>query len=224
MSIPNSFNPMGTLQGGRPSGYVTRNLVYWLDCAAESDGAVTHLTEWVSERRIELTSTAGVVISDGVAQGSFSIPYGDFERRADYAVELVASSLETGRVGVGVWNIHYEGGYRTYVYSLGLFNKLVYCSPPEHTVDMVLHKRYSLPQGKVGRLITVTADEMTATPQIDGNVLTETTVDGYGMSSLLNSSGVFAALRIYSSPLTDAEKAQNLARDAERWDKTKIWI
>lgn len=222
MSIPVSIDPLGTL-GGRPSGYVTRNLVYWLDCAAERDGTVTHLTEWVSGRRIELTSTTGVVISDGVAQGSFSIPYGDFERRADYAVELVASSLETGTVTVGAWNIYHNDTYNTNIYSLGLRDKLVMCGMSRN-LSYVNHYRYVLPNDKVGRLITVTADEMNAVPKIDGNVLTLTSDQGIGSSNLCYSSGVFSALRIYSAPLTDAEKALNLARDAERWDKTKNWI
>lgn len=222
MSIPTPFNPMGTL-GGRPSGYVTRNLVYWLDCAAEREGAVTHLTDWVSGRRVALNSSTGVVISDGVAQGSFSIPYGDFERRADYAVELVASSLETNTVAVGAWHIYHNETHNVNIYSLSLRDKLVYCGMSRN-LSYVNHYRYVLPVDKVGRLITVTADEMNAVPKIDGNVLTLTSDSGVGSNSLLYSSGVFAALRIYSAPLTDAEKAQNLARDAERWDKTKNWI
>lgn len=222
MSIPVTIDPLGTL-GGRPSGYVTRNLVYWLDCAAEREGAVTHLTEWVSGRRIELNSSDGVIISDGVAQGSFSIPYGDFERRADYAVELVASSLETNTVTVGAWNIYHNDAYDTNTFSLGLRDKLVYCGMAS-ILQSVSHKRYALTGDKIDRLITVSADEMNAVPLVDGNVLEERSMDGIGGRNMLSSSGVFAALRVYSAPLTEAEKAQNLACDARRWDKTKIWI
>lgn len=220
MSIPNPFRPVcGTLGGVSievPTGYVSPD-VFWLDARAQGDGLTTSMIDIVGMRRIAL-STGGLYIADGVARGDIYIDEAPHARNSNYAVELVfacnpganwrctaQADKGTGSsiypmFGTESWTSVQECGF------VGVNNTNMMC------VQSIFTTKKIITMCCQGNLIYVA-----------GEIHQVNTYSGRKVAQYLSANGaIFCALRVHSRNLTTEEMIANDARDAERWDKTKI--
>lgn len=220
MSIPNPFRPVcGTLGGVSievPTGYVSPD-VFWLDARAQGDGLTTSMIDIVGMRRIAL-STGGLYIADGVARGDIYIDEAPHARNSNYAVELVfacnpganwrctaQADKGTGSsiypmFGTAPWSSVQECGF------VGVVNTNMISVRSAFTTKKIITMCCQ------GNLIYVA-----------GEIQNVNSYSGDKVAQYLSANGaIFCALRVHSRNLTTEEMIANDARDAERWDKTKI--
>ena len=213
MSIPTSFDPLGTLGGG----YVTQNLVLWFDCRMEGDGGVTELTDWVTGTKYALESAGA--IENGVLT-STNVLSGGFLRNRNYCVELVGCALN-GRLTVSVTN---ESGGAVSNYPAICMDTIngVFGASRTSSMNFNLCTGANAPGRHIATATWLRRDEI---PYLNGvrAVLTDAGAGMYGSTKYILSIGShkFCALRVYSQPLTEAQIRHNNTLDTARYDKTK---
>lgn len=225
MSIPNPFRPVCGAAARKPSGYVEDGLVYWLDVLVDGTGARSELTELVSAGKVPCQKEDGeppIVGNDGVMRGSMAISFGDFVASQDYYVELVACPWEK-RLTLGAFATKISEEYNSKFPQVGFDGKQFAFASQDALGPGTW--TYLIPEERRERVSTFVFPSATAAPKCEGNFMNISSGSGSVQSRLVNCEDArFCALRIYNRQLSVSEAAQNLARDAERWNKNTIIV